>query len=227
MPHRRRLRLALALTVAAIALSAVVALPGAEPQPPRVFAASPPRLFLPLLRQHVEPLACGKERWDVKTLSDPAAAQVDYTPVVTTVAALRAFTAPKVGDHTPRIAPLELRTFTISATLVGYVREDDRDVHLVVRMPGGAVTETMIVEFPDAGCEGVVDSGKRAEMHRARVALEAACGRAVTSWHGLEGAALLTGVAFFDELHRQRGVAPNGVELHPVIGVKDVQCTRH
>ena len=30
----------------------------------------------------------------------------------------------------------------------------------------------------------------------------------------------ITGVGFFDYLHGQRGVAPNGIELHPVLGVE-------
>jgi hypothetical protein len=30
--------------------------------------------------------------------------------------------------------------------------------------------------------------------------------------------AQITGVAFFDFLHGQTGVAPNGIELHPVLG---------
>src|SRR5207253_1093219 len=32
--------------------------------------------------------------------------------------------------------------------------------------------------------------------------------------------ATVTGVLFFDEIHGQKGVAPNGVELHPVIDLK-------
>jgi hypothetical protein len=30
--------------------------------------------------------------------------------------------------------------------------------------------------------------------------------------------ATVTGVAFFDFLHGQSGVPPNGIELHPVLG---------
>jgi hypothetical protein len=33
------------------------------------------------------------------------------------------------------------------------------------------------------------------------------------------GRARVTGVAFFDFLHGQTGVAPNGIELHPVLSV--------
>lgn len=131
--------------------------------------------------------------------------------------------SPKVGDHTPRIAPLEISKFTISATLSGDVRakEKDRVIHLDFGVPGGAPTETMIVWFPDANCEGVVDSAKCGVIHRTRRAFERACGRAVTAWHDLEGAAVLAGAMFFDEIHGQRGV-----ELHPVLGVPVAMCTR-
>jgi hypothetical protein len=33
----------------------------------------------------------------------------------------------------------------------------------------------------------------------------------------LTGTATITGVAFFDVIHGQCGVAPNGIELHPVV----------
>jgi hypothetical protein len=29
----------------------------------------------------------------------------------------------------------------------------------------------------------------------------------------------IVGVGFFDVIHGQRGVAPNGIELHPVLGI--------
>jgi hypothetical protein len=30
----------------------------------------------------------------------------------------------------------------------------------------------------------------------------------------------VTGVGFFDFMHEQRGVAPNGIELHPVLDIR-------
>ncbi len=32
--------------------------------------------------------------------------------------------------------------------------------------------------------------------------------------------AVVVGVAFFDFLHGQSGVAPNGIELHPILGFR-------
>jgi hypothetical protein len=36
-------------------------------------------------------------------------------------------------------------------------------------------------------------------------------------YRSLSGTATVSGVIFFDFLHGQRGVAPNGIELHPVL----------
>src|SRR5262249_43728400 len=58
----------------------------------------------------------------------------------------------------------------------------------------------------------------------ARGALETACGPATTSFKNLIGSITLTGVGFFDLLHGQSGVAPNGIELHPVLSVVSISC---
>jgi hypothetical protein len=54
-----------------------------------------------------------------------------------------------------------------------------------------------------------------------------ACGPASTgSFRVLSGIATITGVAFFDDLHGQRGVAPHGIELHPVLALSSTStCT--
>ena len=40
----------------------------------------------------------------------------------------------------------------------------------------------------------------------------------------LSGTATLTGIGFFDVIHGQSGVAPNGIELHPVIRADALRC---
>jgi hypothetical protein len=55
-------------------------------------------------------------------------------------------------------------------------------------------------------------------MRSARNALVAACGSpSSSSFRRLSGTATLSGVGFFDQIHGQTGVAPNGIELHPVV----------
>ena len=161
---------------------------------------------------------CGVERWPVKTLSDQDATQVNFTPVQSSVAELRSLAAPPSLPQSSRVAPTELTVFTLTAQAVEMKLEEDRDIHLVIAEPANP-SATMITEFPDADqCSGAVGSAHAAEMRTARAALVGAFGQPSSSqFTNLTGTATLTGVGFFDFLHGQTGVAPNGIELHPVI----------
>jgi hypothetical protein len=78
--------------------------------------------------------------------------------------------------------------------------------------------KTMIVEFADPAC--VAKPKWRDQIGAARKAFVGFFGTPVaTKFSTLSGSAQFTGVLFFDKLHGQRGVAPNGVELHPVLHV--------
>jgi hypothetical protein len=168
---------------------------------------------------------CGKERWAVKTLSDPAADQVDFTPKSTAVTTLRNKPAPHVGSNTPRIQGVETTTWKVRAKLLEFAREDDHDIHLVIGA-ASSPSKTMIVEFPDVSCPGARSSAKKTEMKQARDDLIAKCGSPSSSFHDLSGSATISGVGFFDVIHGQTGVAPNGIELHPVLAVSNLSCSR-
>jgi len=58
---------------------------------------------------------CGEERWPVKTLSDQDAAQVNFTPVQSSVAELRSLVPSASLPSSSRIAPTELTVFTVTA----------------------------------------------------------------------------------------------------------------
>lgn len=170
---------------------------------------------------------CGVERWPVKTLSDDRAGQVDFTPQASTVDTLRNLPEPKpaIKGNEKRLDGAEKHTFTLQATLKSFAREDDEDIHLVIADPSDPA-HTMIVEFPDVDCSGAIASTKKAEMESARAAFVAACGEASSSFYDLVGTATITGVAFFDKKHGQNGIAPNGIELHPVLAFESVDCAR-
>jgi hypothetical protein len=160
--------------------------------------------------------ACGTERWDVKTLTDPAANSVDFTPRLATVEQLAALPVPgPLRLHTPRY-PDEMRSYRVSAQLISFKLEHDSDIHLVIAGTSGA---TMIVELPDPDCVGTL---KLAEMRTARKAFVRAFGLPTQQFTRPAGSpsVTVTGVLFFDILHGQTGVATNGVELHPVIEVR-------
>jgi hypothetical protein len=158
--------------------------------------------------------ACGRERWNVKTLTAAAASQVNLTPIPSTVEALRALPVPgPIEFATPRL-PQETRIYAVPARLLWDKLEADSDFHIVIAGESGA---TMIAEVPDPGCAaGARVSGT---LTRVRQEFVARFGEpSAERFQRVRGAPTvqLTGVLFFDVLHGQRGVAPNGAELHPV-----------
>jgi len=161
---------------------------------------------------------CGVWRWSVKTLSDPDASDVNATPVAHTVNYLRGLGPPDhLASDTPRIRSVEFKTYRVKVQLVRAKIEDDHDVHLVVAQPG-ARSHTMIVEFPDTTCQGAARSAHKADMKQARSDLLGACPPIGSSdFTDLTGSATITRVGFFDEIHHQSGVAPNGIEVHPAL----------
>jgi hypothetical protein len=168
---------------------------------------------------------CGVERWPVKTLSDKRERLVNFKPKNSSVGRLGKKPAPHVGSNTPRIKGVETTTYRVKARLVEMKLEDDHDIHLVIAVPS-APSKTMIVEFPDTTCNGASSSPKKAKMARARSSIIAACGQPSSShFTHLNGTATVTGVGFFDIPHGQTGVAPNAIELHPVLKFKASGCT--
>jgi hypothetical protein len=161
-------------------------------------------------------LSCGEERWKVKTLSDRAARHVDYNARHQDIDYLRHLPRPDIGFDTLRQRPYEFRTYSVHVRLRAFVREDDRDIHLIVSRPHHR-HHKMIAELPSVRCKGPAGSIKRHAMSRARKRLIAACGSPSTSFHKLHGTAKIKGVAFFDLSHGQTGAAPNYIELHPLL----------
>ena len=164
--------------------------------------------------------ACGKERWAVKTGTDDDAAAVATAPVDSTVAALRALPAPsqtELDSHpTQRIAPVETTVYRVSATLVEYKRETDSDFHLVIADAAG---RTMIAEIPAPSC--TFGGPFRAAIGQARTAFDGRFPGAERqiSFRNAGVPVTLTGAGFFDFQHGQTGVAPNAIELHPVLAI--------
>src|SRR6266540_6528723 len=173
----------------------------------------------PASAQHAA-AACGVERWAVKTLTDSDARKIDFHPRPTTVSALRRLTP----THTYARGPgVERRTYRIRARLVEAKLEDDEDFHLVVADPHHR-SRTMIVEFPSANCTR--HSIKRKQMRRARAAFVRACGYPSSSYFTrVRGRGTITGVGFFDFDHGQTGIAPNAIELHPVLSFTNANCS--
>ena len=131
---------------------------------------------------------------------------VDTVPVRTTVRALAALEIPEVPyPANGRLAPVERSLFHVRAQIARITTQDDGDWHVILRDPDDP-RKAIIAEVPDPRC---VKSPARQALYAAvRDSL-----RLVQR----QGIAMVQGLGFWDYLHTQRGGAPNGIELHPIV----------
>lgn len=159
--------------------------------------------------------SCGVERWSVKTGTDADAGKITLqSTTATTIAALGALSQPASLPANNRISPTETTVFQVPATLVEYKLEADSDYHLVLSDGAG---HAMIAEIPDAACVGS-GSPLLSSIQKTRGEFDARY-TATTSFQNAGVPVTVTGVGFFDFLHGQTGVAPNGIELHAVLDI--------
>jgi hypothetical protein len=144
---------------------------------------------------------CGVERWTVKTLGDRPLLLPSRT---TSIKYLVARAAPSSLPQSRRL-PFERHIYSLTAAVTLVRPEDDGDLHLVLQDTAG---RTMIAESPLTSC------GRSATLHRQRQIAVARTGVRLCS------RASVSGVAFFDFQHGQTGVAPNGIELHPILAFR-------
>ena len=178
---------------------------------PTVNALSQASPFPPSAVDQAPAVGCGVEREALKVGRDPQAPHLSLTPRVTSIAALSTYPN-DTGDT--RAEPVETTVWKITATLTDYNLENDSDDHLVLRDAQG---RSLIAELADPSCSQ--GSAWLAQIRRARSTFEARLS-AGSSFRATDLRVTVTGVGFFDFNHGQRGVAPNAVELHPVLGIR-------
>jgi hypothetical protein len=137
----------------------------------------------------------------------------------TRIAAMRSWPAPDVLPANHRIAPYELKVWTVDATLTAYKVEDDpntgdSDYHLVLADESG---NTIIAEIPSPTCVGQ-GSPFLDGITDARETFDAVF-QATGQFQDTSTPVTVIGVGFFDFHHGQRGVAPNAIEQHPVLKI--------
>jgi hypothetical protein len=160
--------------------------------------------------------SCGVERWSVKTGTDADAGKISLqSTTATTIASLVALPAPASLPSNNRVSPTETTVFRVQATLTEFKLEADSDYHLVLADTSG---HTMIAEIPDPACVGS-SSPLLTSIQKARGEFDAKY-TPTGSFHTVNVPVTITGVGFFDFLHGQTGVAPNGIELHAVLDVQ-------
>ena len=158
---------------------------------------------------------CGVERWSVKTGTDADAGLVNLNSQTTTaISSLRSLPQPSTLPANNRIQSTETTVFVVDATLTEYKSESDSDYHLVIKDASG---NTMIAEIPSPSCVGG-GSPFATKISTARSAFDAKF-TTTGSFQTANIPVRITGVGFFDFLHGQTGVAPNGIEIHPVLNI--------
>lgn len=171
---------------------------------------------------------CGYVRWLVKTLADSRASQVNLKPVATTIAALRAMQPPydvtAKGIHNWGRFPSEEQAYTVKAKLIAYNVQQDGDFHLVLVDSG---FHSIIAEIPNPVCVKATSRVLK-QITQARATFSRVlkynpppvpAGKYSPGFVTVNRTVTITGVVFFDSVHGQHGVAPNGVELHPVVRI--------
>ena len=165
---------------------------------------------------------CGEERWHVKTLDDSESNIVMAASLnVSTVHDLRQIPPPPQWPPAQRM-PIEKQVVTVKAVLIGAKMEcADHDYHLVLANPDDP-SETMIAEVTDPKCWGADASAELPVFQAARLSYNQQFGTPAGDnfvKFPQPIPVVVKGVGFFDKLHGQTGVAPNGIELHPVLSI--------
>ena len=161
---------------------------------------------------------CGVERWAVKVGSDPDAGLVNLAnPIRTTISALRSIPAPVLNSnppYDPRMSPTETTVWVVNGTMTFYKLEDDVDYHIVVQDAAG---NTIVTEIPSPACDGS-SSPFAPGIAVARAKLNNRL-NPTSIFQNANLPVQIKGVGFFDFIHGQTGVAPNGIELHPILDI--------
>jgi hypothetical protein len=160
--------------------------------------------------------SCGVERWSVKTGADADAGLINLQSTTqTTIASLISLPAPSTLPANNRVQPTEITVFQLQATLTEYKLEGDSDYHLILSDGSG---NSMISEIPSPACVGS-SSLLLPGIQNARSEFDARY-TPTSSFQTANVPVTITGVGFFDFLHGQTGVAPNGIELHAVLDIQ-------
>jgi len=157
----------------------------------------------------------GEEHWAQKVLIDKAADSIDLTILPATIKDLTSIDTKlpenKYKESKPRME-IERHIYQIKHCIISDIlRENDNDLHLVIEDGHG---NHMIAEVPDELCADAKKSDWSGNFEEVRITV---LKYANNYRHFLF---TVTGVLFVDKSHGQTGVAPNSIELHPIIDIK-------
>ena len=155
-------------------------------------------------------LPCGLYRWPVKTLADPDAGSIHWTPIDTTVAHLMKLPRPDERRRKHRTT-FELYVYRVQAVVAAVHTQVDQDLHILLRDPDDPHIR-MIAEVPSPPCASGVEEASFKEVRKVALSIRKRKRPVLVE---------VTGIGFFDALHK-RGASHNGFELHPVLTLIEI-----
>lgn len=158
---------------------------------------------------------CGKERWNIKTLTDKDTVKIDFDKLIKSTVhdQINMDKPKKIKKGMPRLNT-ETTVYEIEAYIIEYKEEDDRDFHIVIQDP--ETDETMVVEIVDPECPDI-DKTSRYENFKVLREWFTNEFNPSTKFKEAHNLVKLVGVGFFDFIHGQRGMTKNGRKIHPVL----------
>lgn len=160
---------------------------------------------------------CGVERWKVKTLSDIDSSSIDFTKIAPTTVSSQA-RMPTIKITRDIRQPSENTVLSVTALVTSYKAEDDGDIHIVLQDP--STGETMIAEIPNPHCTNILNTSRADMITKTRDWFIANIGHPTSKFKNTKTMVTITGTSFIDHIHGQRGAAPNGREIHPVLSMQ-------
>lgn len=158
------------------------------------------------------PPRCGNERWAIKTGTDSEAGLVDLNLIIpTTIARMRAWPAPEMIPIDKRFAPHERTVYAIFGSLSQYRSKDDSNYELIIRDREG---NAIVCEIPCPCCVAEA-SPFLSRITKARKDFDDRFD-VTDEFQSADIPVVIIGTGFFDS---RRDTAPNGIELHPVLGI--------
>lgn len=157
-------------------------------------------------------LSCGVERWSIKTCIDADTTHVNFGLILpSTIAYQRSLPVQPSLPPNNRL-PLEDTVFQIDCRLARFKLEADGDVHCVI-VSG---TDSMVSEICDPTCPGISTTSRYGQLLALRSWFVGTY-NPTSSWQYPNVMVRITGVGFYDFLHGQIGIPPNGREIHPIL----------
>ncbi|MGD0190113.1 MAG: hypothetical protein ABSD74_05190 [Rhizomicrobium sp.] len=183
---------------------------------------SPNRTDRQIASDALDQMTCTAPEWPMKILTDPESGLIDFShPISATVREMQSVVRPQLGEQISRPGradrkrdSVEKKIYLIRAVLKKIYLESSGDYKLVLADTASS-NQTMTAKIPAPQC--AVGSSYHRQFQKVRdVLLED-----VLPWDAAtvpENTKVeVEGVGYFSSFRHQDGMAPNGLELHPVI----------